>query len=123
MLRDGRDNAIFEQINMIERQCQETKMAYCDPEFDADDKALYIDSLNPPEYAQDIPVVEWRRPHEIYTNDDPCLMRDPSIPGDVKQGILNDQWLLGTFSTMGMNPELLKNLIVHDGLKFGFAVF
>jgi hypothetical protein len=26
-------------------------MAYCDPEFDADDKALYIDSLNPPEYA------------------------------------------------------------------------
>jgi hypothetical protein len=43
--------------------------------------------------------------------------------GDVKQGILNDQWLLGTFSTMGMNPELLKNLIVHDGLKYGFAVF
>ena len=32
-------------------------------------------------------------------------------------------WLLGTFSTMGMNPELLKNLIVHDGLKYGFAVF
>jgi len=24
---------------------------------------------------------------------------------------------------MGMNPELLKNLIVHDGLKYGFAVF
>ncbi len=98
-------------------------MAYCDPEFEADDRALYIDSLNPPEYAQDIPVVEWRRPHEIFTNDDPCLMRDPNIPGDVKQGILNDQWLLGTFSTMGMNPELLKNLIVHDGLKYGFAVF
>jgi len=36
---------------------------------------------------------------------------------------LADQWLLGTFSTMGMNPQLLKNLIVHDGIKSGFAVF
>jgi hypothetical protein len=24
---------------------------------------------------------------------------------------------------MGMNPELLLNLIFHDGIKFGFAVF
>ena len=110
-------------INAIERQCAETKLPYCDAQFEADDKALYMDALNPPEYAQDIPVVEWRRPHEIYTNDEPFLMKDYSVPGDVKQGILNDQWLLGTFSTMGMNPVLLKILIVHDGLKFGFAVF
>lgn len=123
LMRAPRDNAILEMINNIEQKCSETKLMYCDPEFEADDKALYLDALNPPEYAQDIPVVEWRRPHEIFTNEDPYLMRDYSVPGDVKQGILNDQWLLGTFSTMGMNPELLKNLIVHDGLKYGFAVF
>lgn len=70
-----------------------------------------------------MPVVEWRRPHEIYPNDDPYLMKDYNFPGEVKAGALADQWLLGTFSTMGMNPELLKNLIVHDGLKYGFAVF
>lgn len=84
MFRQPRDNAILEMINAIERQCAETKLHYCDPEFEADDKALYIDALNPPEYAQDIPVVEWRRPHEIFTNDEPYLMKDYSIPGDVK---------------------------------------
>jgi len=67
--------------------------------------------------------VEWRRPHEIFTSDEPLMMKSFDYPGDVKAGILNDQWLLGTFSTMGMNPELLKNLIVHDGIKSGFAVF
>jgi len=50
-------------------------------------------------------------------------MKDFTVPGDAKQGVLNDQWLLGSFSTLAMNPELLKNLIVHDGMKFGFAVF
>jgi len=123
MYRAPRDNAILEEIHRIERQVQETNQKWCDVDFDADDKSLYIDPLNPPEYAQDIPVVEWRRPHEIYTNDDPHLMKDYNVPGDVKSGILADNWLLGTFSTMGMNPELLKNLIVHDGLKSGFAVF
>ena len=123
MIRAPRDNAILEEIHRIERQCKESGLAWVDPEFDADDKALYIDPLNPPEYANDIPVVEWRRPHEIFTSDEPFMMKDYSNPGDVKQGILNDQWLLGSFATMGINPELLKNLIVHDGIKDGFAVF
>lgn len=51
------------------------------------------------------------------------MMKDYLVPGEAKQGILNDQWLLGSFSTLAMNTELLKNLIVHDGIKFGFAVF
>ena len=123
MYRAPRDNAILEEIHRIERQVQETKMMCNDADFDADDKSLYIDPLNPPDYAQDIPVVEWRRPHEIFTSDEPLMMKSFDYPGDVKAGILNDQWLLGTFSTMGMNPELLKNLIVHDGIKSGFAVF
>jgi len=84
MIRGPRDNAILEEIHRIERQCQETKLAWCDAEFEANDKSLYIDALNPPEYAQDIPVVEWRRPHEIFTSDEPFLMKDYSIPGDIK---------------------------------------
>jgi hypothetical protein len=90
MIRAPRDNAILEEIHRIERQCKESGLAWVDPEFDADDKALYIDPLNPPEYANDIPVVEWRRPHEIFTSDEPFMMKDYSNPGDVKQGILND---------------------------------
>ena len=123
MYRAPQHNAILEEIHRITRQVEETGQMWCDIDFDADDKSLYIDPLNPPEYAQDIPVVEWRRPHEIFSGEDPCMMKDFNVPGDVKTGILADQWLLGTFSTMGMNPKLLKNLIVHDGIKQGFAVF
>lgn len=62
MYRQPQNNAMLEEIHRIERQVAETKMLWSDPEFEADDKSLYIDPLNPPEYAQDIPVVEWRRP-------------------------------------------------------------
>lgn len=123
MVRAPRDNAILEEIHRIERWCQESGQLWEDPEFNADDTALYIDPENAPEYAQDTAEVEWKRPHEIFSTDDPVLMKDYLVPGDAKQGVLNDQWLLGSFSTLAMNPELLKNLIVHDGLKFGFAVF
>ena len=51
MIRAPRDNAILEEIHRIERQCKESGLAWVDPEFDADDKALYIDPLNPPELA------------------------------------------------------------------------
>ena len=44
-------------------------------------------------------------------------------PGDVKQGILGDCWLLGSFLILSTHPDLLKNLIVYDGLEYGFAVF
>jgi len=44
-------------------------------------------------------------------------------PGDVKQGILGDCWLLGAFCVLATRPELLKNLIVYDGIEHGFAVF
>jgi calpain, invertebrate len=111
------------EIYRIQHMVQETKQEWCDPDFPANDNSLYMDPLSPPEYSSDIPNVEWKRPHEIFTSDEPVMMKDPDAPGDVKQGILNDTWLLGTFSAMGLNPELLKNLIVHDGIKFGFAVF
>ena len=41
---------------------QQTGQAYCDPDFTADETALYIDPIKPPEYAQDTPMVEWKRP-------------------------------------------------------------
>ncbi len=69
-----------------------------------------------------MPMVEWRRPHEI-APDDPVMIKEGTAPGDVKQGILGDCFLLGSFLVLATHPELLKNLIVHDGLEFGFAVF
>lgn len=51
MIRAPGESVIREEIYRIQMQCQESNMAWCDPEFEADDKALYIDALNPPEYA------------------------------------------------------------------------
>jgi len=41
----------------------------------------------------------------------------------VKQGILGDCWLLGSFILLSTHLDLLKNLLVYDGIEHGFAVF
>lgn len=69
-----------------------------------------------------MPEVEWKRPHEI-APEEAVLMKDGASPGDVKQGVLGDCWLLGSFLALSTHPELLKNLIVYDGMEYGFAVF
>jgi calpain len=70
-----------------------------------------------------VPLVEWRRPHEISPDGDPVMIKDGFAPGDVKQGALGDCWLLGSFLMLATHPELLRNMIVHDGIEFGFSVF
>ena len=50
-------------------------------------------------------------------------MKDGANAGDVKQGILGDCYLLGSFLVLSTHSDLLQNLIVYDGLEFGFAVF
>ncbi len=69
-----------------------------------------------------MPLVEWRRPLEI-APDEPLMIKDGTSPGDVKQGNLGDCWLLGSFLILATHPDLLQNLIVHDGIEYGFAVF
>jgi len=95
---------------------------WCDDEFPPDDSSLYIDGLNPPDYAQDEPIVEWKRPHDM-TQDEPKMIADGIEPADIKQGILGDCWLLGSFMSLAMHPQLLQNLIAIDGIKKGYAVF
>jgi hypothetical protein len=51
------------------------------------------------------------------------MHKDNNSYGDIKQGVLGDCWFLGSLLVLGTNPDLLNNLIVHDGIKYGFAVF
>jgi calpain len=51
------------------------------------------------------------------------MIKDGIRPGDVKQGSLGDCWFLGACMVLASRPELLRNLIVHDGIEQGFAVF
>jgi hypothetical protein len=116
------EDPIQEKIQKIIQVCKETDALFGDSEFPTSDQSLYKDITNPPEYSQETPDVEWKRPHEI-APDEAVMIKDSMAPGDVKQGILGDCWLLGSFVVLSTNPELLKNLIVFDGLEYGFAVF
>lgn len=51
------------------------------------------------------------------------MYRDKLNPGDIKQGVLGDCWFLGSLLIQSTNPDLLNNLIVYDGIEYGFAVF
>lgn len=118
-----------EQIKMsmlqIEEMVKETGQPWSDPQFPANDYSLYLDPLKPPDYAEDTPNVEWKRPNEIFVSETekPMMMKDGFTPGDVKQGNLGDCWLLGSFLCLATKPEMLANLIVHDGIEFGYSVF
>lgn len=67
--------------NMLKEQGEQY---WTDPEFIADDKSLYLDVMHPPEYSHEEAIVEWKRPHEIYTNDEPKMVVDGIEPSDVK---------------------------------------
>ena len=85
---------------------------------------MYRDPEDKPKYAEDYPVVEWRRPEEICAPEEPFMIKDGIHSGDVKQGAIGNCWLMGSFLLLGTKPQLLRNLIVEaDGIKEGFAVF
>ena len=113
---------IQDQIQKIIQICADNDALFGDSEFPANDQSLYNDPSNPPEYAMDMPTVEWKRPQEI-APEEPLMSRDEMSPGDIKQGILGDCWFLGSLLVQSTNPELLKNLIVYNGIQYGFAVF
>jgi calpain, invertebrate len=116
------EDPIQEKIAKIIQICKENDALFGDSEFPANDESLYKDIANPPKYAEDTPEVEWKRPHEI-APDEAMLIKDGVAPGDVKQGVLGDCWLLGAFLILSTHGDLLQNLIVYDGLEYGFAVF
>ena len=118
------EDAIKMMMVEIEEQVRNSDQLWTDDQFPADDSSLYMNPLQPPDYADDTPNVEWKRPHEIFTGEGkPMMMKEGLSAGDVKQGALGDCWLLGSFLCLATNPEMLANLIVHDGIEFGYAVF
>ena len=108
-------------IDEIKKKYEETGELFEDPDFPATDVSLYIDPVNPPEYAKDIAFVEWKRPQEISNNAQ--FVIDGMTPGDVIQGILGDCWLLGSFCCMATRAELLNDLVAYNGMEYGVAIF
>lgn len=120
------EDDIQDKIQKIIHICTENQALFGDSEFPANDQSLYNDPANLPEYAMDMPSVEWKRPQEICQIaqlGEPVMFKDQMSPGDIKQGILGDCWFLGSLLIQSTNSELLSNLIVYDGIEHGFAVF
>lgn len=64
--------------------CKDNNKLFGDAEFPANDQSLYKDPTNLPDYAQEMPTVEWKRPEEIIYPEEPVMIKDGIAPGDVK---------------------------------------
>lgn len=67
------EDPIQDKIQKIIQICSDNEALFGDSEFPAKDVSLYDDPACPPEYAQDMPVVEWKRPQEISPDQDPKM--------------------------------------------------
>ena len=69
------EDPIQEKIQKIIQICKEKDALFGDSEFPTSDQSLYKDITNPPEYSQETPDVEWKRPHEI-APDEAVMIKD-----------------------------------------------
>ncbi|DAZ98418.1 TPA: hypothetical protein N0F65_000132 [Lagenidium giganteum] len=99
---------------------------YEDLDFPADDCCLYIDPAKLPDYALSTDgsgggeggatTIYWYRPTE-YT-DDPDYFKSTSGCGVLREGVMNDSWLLGVFAAIALHPDnLIENLFVSESLQ------
>ena len=94
---------------------------FIDTEFPPNDDSLFKDPNTRPDFVKDIDTIDWKRPQEI--NEGAQLIIDGTTAGDIKQGLLGDCFFLSALGTISINQEFLKNLIVRDGMKYGYMVF
>ena len=107
----------------IEDDCGGDKILklYIDAEFPPNDDSIFKDVNNRPDFVKDIDTIDWKRPHEI--NEKAELMIEGATSGDIKQGSIGDCYFLSALATISINQEFLKNLIVRNGMKYGYMVF
>jgi hypothetical protein len=71
----------------------------------------------PEYYRKEHSKIEWLRPQDICA--EPVLIPEGKV--DCKQGALGDCWLLGAM--LSLSPKNLQNLVLFDGLEYGFVIF
>nr|CAB3227563.1 calpain-1 catalytic subunit-like [Phallusia mammillata] len=92
-------NKSFEEIH---EECLRKGIKFEDPEFPADDQALF--------YSQRPRMnFQWKRPHEI--SDNPQLFVGGASRFDIMQGELGDCWLLAAIASLSLNKDLLYRII------------
>ncbi|EGZ10846.1 calpain-like cysteine protease C2 [Phytophthora sojae] len=96
---------------------------YEDPDFAAEVSSLYFDPGKLPDYVpqqsgdsgESAGYVHWYRPTEF--TEDPDYFKSSSGCGVLREGLLNDAWLLGVFAAVALHPDnLVENLFVSESL-------
>ncbi|KAE9221712.1 hypothetical protein PF005_g7000 [Phytophthora fragariae] len=91
---------------------------YEDPDFAAEVSSLYFDPSKLPDYVPQQSGesgVHWYRPTEF--SEDPDYFKSSSGCGVLREGLLNDAWLLGVFAAVALHPDnLVENLFVSESL-------
>ena len=86
---------------------------FIDPDFPADNSAIFYSSRSEAELAQ----YSWVRPHQLV--DAPRLFVDGTSRRDVIQGVLGDCWLLSTCAAIAKKEELLYKVIDPSQVLYG----
>ncbi|XP_039249670.1 calpain-9-like isoform X2 [Styela clava] len=89
----------------IRQECLDKGVLFEDPEFPANDDALFFSQRPRVKF-------EWKRPHDIC--DDPKLFVGGASRFDIKQGELGDCWLLAAIASLSLNESLLYRIIPQD---------
>ncbi|RLN88863.1 hypothetical protein BBJ28_00015205 [Nothophytophthora sp. Chile5] len=107
-----------------DQQLTEPSLLYEDPDFSCSARSsLYLDPSRIPDYASPSQEtdenaggdVAWLRPTEYAAN--PAYFTSSSGCGVLREGAMDDAWLLGVFAAVALHPDhLVENLFVSESL-------
>ncbi|RLN95291.1 hypothetical protein BBJ28_00019319 [Nothophytophthora sp. Chile5] len=120
----GPSSAEDEIIAWLRDQQQlEPSLLFEDPDFSSELSSLYLDPNKLPDYASPAQEtdggvgsdVTWLRPTEYAAN--PTYFTSNSGCGVLREGAMDDAWLLGVFAAVALHPDqLVENLFVSESL-------
>lgn len=110
------EEEIIQSLRNQANEATDSMPLYEDPDFAPDVSSLYFDADHLPDYAsRQRHEVYWYRPTEYAP--DPDYFKTSSGCGLVREGVLNDAWLLGVFAAVALHPDnLIENLFVSESL-------
>ncbi|XP_045199572.2 calpain-5-like [Mercenaria mercenaria] len=94
-----------QDYSKLKKECQAKGDLFFDPEFPAQDKALFFTSGK-------LTGVTWKRPKDICEN--PKLFVAGTSSGDVTQGRLGNCWFVAASSCLALHKELCNQVIPSD---------
>ena len=98
---------IKEKFEYELENCQKEDKKYCDPDFPANDKSLYVDGFRDPTCGSTmhmVPISGWARPSE-YCDEEPILAENGFDINQIKQGKIGDCYFISAISVAANKKE------------------